>query len=129
MTNRKQILFSSYLLLLVLLLASCERFSWATIINNSSNDVTVKIKYDQEYLQNAQEDRKYYTNDSIEIVYLKPDEEYTLEGNKRIKPNFKAIKEIEIYSSDTLLLKAKRAFLDELFSTDEEKGIYELNIK
>lgn len=128
MTNRKRILFSCFLFLFVLISTSCERFSWATIINNSSNVVTVKIKYDLEYLKNAQEDRKHYTNDSIEIVDLKPGDEYTLKGNIRVKPNFKAIKEIEIYSSDTVLLKAKRAFLDELFSTNEEKGIYELNI-
>lgn len=103
-------------ILIFLFLTSCERFQWATIINDSNKNLTIRIKYN--------------SDQRIEIVKLEPSEQYEFRGgNIRQKPTFGEIEEIEILKNDTLLLKTKSMFLDELFSTDEDKGIYELRIE
>ena len=116
-------------LLIFLTLISCESFYWATIINDSDKNLTIRIKYKLEK-QNKTEKTNYNSEQKIEIIKLKPTEEYQLEAKSiREKPNFEEIEEIEILSNDTLILKTKSIFLDELFSTDEDKGIYELRIE
>lgn len=103
-------------ILILLLLTSCERFQWAAIINDSNKNLTIRIKYN--------------SDPRIEIVKLEPNEQYEIRsGNIRKKPTFEGIEEIEILKNDTLLLKTKSMFLDELFSTAQDKGIYELRIQ
>ena len=117
------------ILLIFVTFISCESFYWATIINDSDENLTIRIKYNLEK-QNKSEKENYNSEQKIEIIKLKPTEEYELKTKSiREKPNFEEIEEIEILSNDKLILKTKSIFLDELFSTDEDKGIYELRIE
>ncbi len=105
----------SILTLIVLFLTSCESFYWATIINDSNTNITIRIKYN--------------SKGKMETIKLKPAEEYQIKSNIRQKPTFEEIQEIEVLKNDTLLLKTKSMFLSKLFSTHEDKGIYELRIE
>lgn len=103
-------------ILMLSILISCDKFQWAEIVNDSNKNLTLNIKYN--------------SNQRIDIVKIKPSEVYQFrDGSIRKKPTFEGIEEIEILANDTLILKAKNIFLDELFSTDEDKGIYELRIE
>lgn len=103
-------------ILMLSILISCDKFQWAEIVNDSNKNLTLKIKYN--------------SDQRIDIVKIKPGEVYQFrDGSIRKKPTFDGIEEIEILANDTLILKTKNIFLDELFSTDEDKGIYELRIE
>ena len=104
------------LILMLSILTSCHKYQWATITNDSIKNLTLNIKYN--------------SDQRIDTVKLKPGDQYTFDdGNIHDKPTFERIEEIEILANDTLILKTKNIFLDELFSTQEEKGIYELRIE
>ena len=112
-----------------LFIMSCESFYWATIINDSSKTITINIKHKINKAENREFVTKApkYLDDSMEIVELKPTEEYTFPGNIRKKPDFSEIEYIEIFSNNKSILKSFD--VDKLFNTNEEKGIYELRIE
>ena len=115
-------------------LMSCEKFYISSIVNNSKNEITVKVKIDndavdkkrKEYLEKGylfdKENPKDYE------IKIKSLESYDLDGSMHTEPDFYEIKEIEIYSGDTLILKCRNDQMQKLFSTVNTPGHLDLII-
>ncbi len=114
-------------ILFSLTLTSCERFYASSIINNSKNQITVNVKIDndavdkrrEEYLEKGylfdKENPKDYT------FRINPSKSYEFAGQMHTRPDFWDIKEIEIYSGDTLILKCRKDQMQKLFSTESPR--------
>ncbi|UUC44572.1 hypothetical protein [Flavobacterium cerinum] len=117
------------------LFLSCENFYMSSIINDAANPIVVKVKMDKiaiakqrrEYIKKgflvSDEEPKDYE------VKINPAESYEFEGRLHSRPDFYDIKEIEIYSGDTLILKCRKDQLLKLFSTETSPGCFDLIIK
>ncbi|WP_300567177.1 hypothetical protein [Flavobacterium sp.] len=122
------------LLLSLLFLTSCENFYSSSIVNNSNAEIIVKVKRDQKAIE---EKRKEYIQKGYRVdkeiaedyeVKIARSESYELAGRLHIKPDFYDIKEIEIYSQDTLILKCKKDQMQKLFSKESSPGNFDLII-
>ena len=115
---------SVVLIFTLFLIISCEKFYIASIVNNSKNKITVKIKIDNDAVDKK---RKEY----LEQGFLFPEDNpkdyqitidtsasYDIEGSMHVKPDFYEIKEMEIYSGDTLILKCRKDQMEKLFSAE-----------
>jgi hypothetical protein len=120
---------------LILILASCENYYSSSIINNTKSQIVVHVKMDQkaiekwksEYLKKGllvgNEKRNDYE------IKINPSESYELAGRLHSKPDFEEIKEIEIYSGDTLLLKCRKNQMQKLFSSELNSGTFDLVVE
>lgn len=115
-------------------LISCEKSFISSIVNNSKNEIIVKVKIDndavdkkrKEYLQQGflfdEENPKDYE------IKIKPSESYDFDGRMHVAPDFYDTKEMEIYSGDTLILKCRNDQMKKLFSTVTSPGHLDLII-
>jgi hypothetical protein len=115
-------------------LISCEKYYISSIINNSKNKITVKIKIDndavdkkrKEYLEKGflfdKENPKDYE------IKIDSSQSYDLDANMHVRTDFYDIKEMEIYSGDTLILKCRNDQMQKLFSTVSTPGHLDLII-
>ncbi|MGL2987177.1 hypothetical protein ACSVH5_06235 [Flavobacterium sp. RSSA_27] len=112
------------LIFTLFLLISCEKFYIASIVNNSKNKITVKIKIDNDAVDKK---RKEYLEKGLMFdkqnpkdyeVIIDSSESYDLDGSMHVKPDFYDIKEMEIYSGDTLILKCRKDQMKKLFSDE-----------
>jgi hypothetical protein len=113
---------------------SCEKYFISSIVNNSKNKITVKVKIDndavdkkrKEYLEKGylfdEENPKDYE------IKIDSSESYDLDGSMHIEPDFYDIKEMEIYSGDILILKCRNDQMQKLFSTVSSPGHLDLII-
>ncbi|MFC7773665.1 hypothetical protein [Flavobacterium sp. GCM10027622] len=128
--------FTRIILLFISLLQwSCEMHYTSAIVNNSKKPITVKVKIDneaidkkrKEYIENGflfdKENPKDYE------ISISPSESYDLAGSMHTKPDFYNIKEIEIYSGDTLILKCRKDQMQKLFTSESNSGNLELIVK
>lgn len=123
------------LIFICILQLSCEMHYTSSIVNNSKNLITVKVKIDneavdkkrKEYIENGflfdKENPKDYE------ITIHPSESYDLDGSMHTKPDFYDIKEIEIYSGDTLILKCRKDQMQKLFTSESSSGNLNLIIK
>ena len=129
-------LFNKNLILLFILfcLTSCENFYTSDIVNNSKNEITVLIKKDQEAIAKKRKEyseRGFLVSDKIEqdtVVKIKASETYEFKGQLHYRPDFYDIKEIEIYSGDTLILKCRKDQMQKIFSHESSPGAFDLVI-
>jgi hypothetical protein len=93
-------------------------------VNNSKNEITVKIKIDNDAVDKK---RKEYLDKGFLFDKVNPKDyeikidsskSYDLEGSMHVEPDFYEIKEMEIYSGDTLILKCRKDQMKKLFSTE-----------
>ena len=122
------------LIFLLLLLISCDKTSTSYIINNTKNAITVKVKIDQVAIEKL--DKEYIEKgylvggEALDDYEVKIDssETYIFDIKKGIKPDYYPIKEIEIYSGDTLILKCRKDQMQKLFTSEQNKEGYNLVI-
>lgn len=122
------------LIFLLLLLISCDKTSTSYIINNTKNEITVKVKIDQVAIEKL--DKEYIEKgylvggEALDDYEVKIDssETYIFDIKKGIKPDYYPIKEIEIYSGDTLILKCRKDQMQKLFTSEQNKEGYNLVI-
>lgn len=123
------------LIFLFLLLISCDKYSTSSIINNSKNEIIVKVKMDQKAIEKL---RKEYIEKGFMVsketptdyeIKIDSAQSYILDDNLGTRPDFYDIKEIEIYSKDTLILKCRRDQMQKLFTGEQNTGGYDLVIK
>ena len=128
--------FTSIILIFICLLQlSCEMHYTSAIVNNSKKLITVKVKIDneavdkkrKEYIENGFLFDKENPKDYEISIY--PSESYDLAGSMHTKPDFYNIKEIEIYSGDTLILKCRKDQMQKLFTSESNSGNLDLIIK
>ena len=126
----KNLIFISLLLFLL----SCDKTATSFIINNRKDEITVKVKIDQVALENL--DKEYIekgfmvgeeTLDDYEVK-IDSSETYMFDIKKGTKPDYFGIKEIEIYSGDTLILKCRKDQMQKLFTSEQNKEGYNLVI-
>ena len=126
----KNLIFISLLLFLL----SCDKTATSFIINNRKDEITVKVKIDQVALEKL--DKEYIekgfmvgeeTLDDYEVK-IDSSETYMFDIKKGTKPDFFGIKEIEIYSGDTLILKCRKDQMQKLFTSEQNKEGYNLVI-
>jgi len=110
-------------------LISCgEKSVSSTIVNNLKNQITVKVKIDndavdkkrKEYLEKGYLFNKENSKDYE--IKIDSSESYLFDISRYTEPDFYDIKEIEIYSGDTLILKCRRDQMKNLFSNEKEPG-------
>ncbi|MFM7018577.1 hypothetical protein [Flavobacterium sp.] len=115
-------------------LISCEKMYISSIVNNSKNKIIVKVKIDVEAVEKK---RKEYLgkgylfdkeNPKDYEVEIMSSESYDLDGKMHTKPDFYNIKEIEIYSENTLILQCRKDQMQKLFSTETSPGHLDLII-
>ena len=103
---------------------SCEKHFIASIVNNSKTKITVKIKIDNDA---ADKKRKEYLekgflfdkeNPTDYEIKIDSSDSYDIAGSMHIEPDFYDIKEMEIYSGDTLILKCRKDQIKKLFSKE-----------
>lgn len=122
------------LIFLLLLLISCDKTATSFIINNRKDEITVKVKIDQvaiEKLDKEYIEKGYLVGDeAVDDYEVKIDssETYIFDIKKGIKPDYYPIKEIEIYSGDTLILKCRKDQMQKLFTSEQNKEGYNLVI-
>lgn len=115
-------------------LISCgEKSISSTIVNNLKNQITVKVKIDNnavdkkrtEYLEKGY----LFNRENPEDYEIKIDssESYLFDISMHTEPDFYDIKEIEIYSGDTLILKCRRDQMKNLFLNEREPGYLIIN--
>ena len=118
----------------LLLLVSCEKFYVSSIVNNSRNEITIFIKIDNDAVDKKRKEflKKGYLfskeNPKDYQIRINSSESYELDSKMHTEPDFYDIKEIEIYSGDTLILKCKRDQMRKLFSTVTSPGHLDLII-
>jgi uncharacterized protein with PhoU and TrkA domain len=119
---------------LLLLLFSCDKTATSFIINNRKDEITVKVKIDQVAIEKL--DKEYIekgfmvgeeTLDDYEVK-IDSSETYMFDIKKGTKPDYFGIKEIEIYSGDTLILKCRKDQMQKLFTSEQNKEGYNLVI-
>jgi hypothetical protein len=116
-------------------LMSCGEKSFiSSIVNNSKNEITVKIKIDNDAVDKKRKEylEKGYLFDEenpkdFEITIC-PSESEEIDGSMHTEPDFYDIKEMEIYSGDTLILKCRNDQMQKLFSTVSSPGHLDLII-
>jgi hypothetical protein len=116
-------------------LISCEKLFISSIINNSKNEIIVKVKIDNEAVDKK---RKEYLEQGFLFdeenpkdyeIKIKSSESYDFAGGMHVEPDFYDIKEMEIYSGDTLILKCRNDQMKKLFSSESSPGHLDLIIK
>lgn len=119
---------------LLLLLFSCDKTASSFITNNRKDEITVKVKIDQVAIEKL--DKEYIekgymvgeeTLDDYEVK-IDSSETYMFDIKKGTKPDYFGIKEIEIYSGDTLILKCRKDQMQKLFTSEQNKEGYNLVI-
>ena len=114
--------------LILVLLLSCELYYSSSIINISNKAIVCKIVYNKKVLEQHwnnisylpfikseidQAGGKVMFFDSINLIAtikLRPKDSLLIEGGIRRRPNFELIRELIIYSSDTLVINDKNSF-------------------
>ena len=123
------------LIFISLLLISCDKTSTSFIINNTKNEITLKVKIDQVAIEKL---RKEYIEKGFMVgeeavdhyeVKIDSSETYIFDIKMGGKPDYYNIKEIEIYSGDTLILKCRKDQMQKLFTNEQNTGGYDLVIK
>ncbi len=119
---------------LLLLLFSCDPTAVSFIINNRKDEITVKVKIDQVAIEKLNKEyiEKGFmvgeeTLDDYEVK-IDSSETYMFDMKKGIKPDYFGIKEIEIYSGDTLILKCRKDQMQKLFTSGQNNEGYNLVI-
>jgi len=119
---------------LLLLLFSCDPTATSFIINNRKDEITVKVKIDQVAIEKLNKEyiEKGFmvgeeTLDDYEVK-IDSSETYMFDIKKGTKPDYFGIKEIEIYSGDTLILKCRKDQMQKLFTNEKNKEGYNLVI-
>lgn len=122
------------LIFLLLLLISCDKYSTSSIINNSKNEIIVKVKRDQKSIEKLRKEyieKGFMVSEEVPTDYeIKVDSSnaYILDSKMGTRPDFYDIKEIEIFSGDTLILKCRRDQMQKLFTGEQNTGGYDLVI-
>ena len=114
---------------LLLLLFSCDKTASSFITNNRKDEITVKVKIDQVAIEKL--DKEYIekgymvgeeTLDDYEVK-IDSSETYMFDIKKGTKPDYFGIKEIEIYSGDTLILKCRKDQMQKLLQVSKIKKV------
>lgn len=115
-------------------LISCgEKSVSSTIVNNSKNEITVKVKIDKDAIDKKRneylEKGLSFNTENLKDYEIKIDssESYLFDISMHTEPDFYDIKEIEIYSGDTLILKCRRDQMKKLFSNKSKSGYLIIN--
>lgn len=129
---------------LVFFLLSCDPVFRTEVVNKTSSDILLEVKFDKAEIESVWQGKPYIdyikgvlngggtlinfdTLNLVSSLKLNPDEAYILEGGVGVRPDFFGVKYIRVYAGDTLFLdnkeKMKKAFLE----TDVR--IYQLIIK
>jgi hypothetical protein len=123
------------LALSLVLLISCERYYSSSIVNKSKNEIILRIKVDKDVIEKSNRefaekggriDNRIAADYEIKIGSLKS---YKLAGKLHSRPDFYDIKEIEIYSGDTLILKCRKDQMQKLFSEESRPNGFDLIVK
>ena len=114
---------------------ACENYYSSSVINNSNSEILLCVKGDRVAIKKLREEyiKKGLLVRGIEVrnyqVKIKPSESFQLDGRLHTPPDFYNIKEIEIYSGDTLILKCRKDQMMKLFSSKINPGSSDLIIK
>ena len=121
-------------LFLLFLLNSCDPTASSFIINKRKDKITLKVKMDQvaiEKLNKEYIEKGFLVGDEVLEDYevkIDSSETYLFDVKMRAKPDYYDIKEIEIYSGDTLILKCRKEQLQKLFVVEKNIVGYTLII-
>lgn len=105
-----------------------EKTSISSIVNNSKNEITLKVKIDNDAINKI---RKEYLEKGLSFnkenpkdyeIKIEPSESYLFDATMHTEPDYYDIKEIEIYSGDTLILKCRKDQIHKLFSDASNPG-------
>jgi hypothetical protein len=127
---KKNLIFTFLLLLLI----SCDKTATSFIINNRKDKITVKVKMDQvaiEKLRKEYIEKGFMVGNEVPEDYefkIDSSETYMFDIKKGTRPDYYDIKEIEIYSGDTLILKCRKDQMTKLFTSEQNTGGYDLII-
>jgi len=115
-------------------LISCgEKSISSTILNNLKNQITVKVKIDNNavYKKRIGYFEKGYLfnreNPKDDEIKIDSAESYLFDISMHTEPDFYDIQEIEIYSGYTLILKCRRDQMKNLFANEREPGYLIIN--
>jgi len=123
------------LIFTTLFLISCENYYSSNIVNNSDHEIIVRVKMDQNAIQKQRAEylkKGLLVNEKIPQDYeikIDSSESYEFAGRLHTRPDFLDIKEIEIYSGDTLILKCRKSQMQKIFSTELNPGTFDLVIE
>jgi hypothetical protein len=115
-------------------LMSCEKYFISSIVNNSKNEITVKVKIDNDVVDKKRKEylkKGFLFNEENPKDYeikIDSSQSYDLDANIHVRTDFYDIKEMEIYSGDTLILKCRNDQMQKLFSTVSTPGHLDLII-
>ncbi len=113
---------------------SCEKYFISSIVNNSKNEITVKVKIDNDVVDKKRKEylkKGFLFNEENPKDYeikIDSSQSYDLDANIHVRTDFYDIKEMEIYSGDTLILKCRNDQMQKLFSTVSTPGHLDLII-
>jgi formylmethanofuran dehydrogenase subunit E len=119
---------------ILLLLISCDKTATSFIINNRKDKITVKVKMDQvaiEKLRKEHIEKGFMLGDEVSKDYevkIDSSETYIFDIKMGTKPDYYDIKEIEIFSGDTLILKCRKDQMQKLFTSEKNREGYNLII-
>jgi len=113
---------------------SCDRFYLYSIQNSSDDELIVKAKINDSYIDtNNREkslffgigDRKVISTDTVNniITFVLPqNDQYDLDGCTNCQLDFEFIKEIHIYKKDSLVFYGNKEIIKNLYKNSEIKA-------
>ncbi|ESU19460.1 hypothetical protein FEDK69T_31760 [Flavobacterium enshiense DK69] len=130
--------------ILCLLIYSCDIFSFAILINKTNEDIKVKIQYDKESFEKVLKQNeivphlKYLAKKSgtlisldtvnlVSEIKIEANDSLNIDSNRGNKPNFKFIKNITIFTHDTIKLNSREKIIDSFKAI--ENRIFVMEIK
>jgi hypothetical protein len=129
--------------ILCLLIYSCDIFSFAILVNKTNEDIKVKIQYDRESFEKVLKQSeivphlKYLTEkggtlislDTINLIAeikIAANDSLDIDSNRGNKPNFMFIKNITVFTHDTIKLNSKEKITNSFKATENRIFIMEI---
>lgn len=120
---------------------SCDRFYLYSIQNSSENELVVKAKINDSYIDTNNREKslffgignkKVISTDTINniITFILPqNDNYDLDGCTNCQLDFEFIKEINVYKKDSLVFYGNKEIIQNLYKNSEikaNKGVFHI---
>ncbi len=125
-------------ILILIVTLSCDPVFESKIVNKTTSDIFIEIKFDKSEIEKVWQDKPYLDYlrrvlnasgilldfDTVNLVSklkINPSESFTLEDGVGVRPDFFGVKYIRVFADDSLLLDSKDKMINAFPETDIRK--------
>lgn len=113
---------------------SCDRFYLYSIQNSSENELVVKVKINDSYIDSNNRKKSLFfgignrkvistdTTNNIITFILPQNDNYDLDGCTNCELDFEFIKEINVYKKDSLMFYGNKEIIKNLYKNSQIKA-------